>query len=582
MQNKDNSSLIIYPRAYNKRGEQSLHSVMGVTTDGIEVNVKLRIDDIHKGKKGAPSISEFSRDDYKANNFCIASPENSPEQREGVLIFSQVSEDGVSSKGLQNYIAKWGSVLAQHAQSPDPIIGYGRLDINKNSPKILELRKLLSEAKRSGASNEDISGIESQINNPANYYYFSVLYKTEQIEEINLADPLFIKRCSDLVNESKKGGIIGGVYIRAIKPNGDIYPDRFIEVFSRFVRSQDRYENGVETIKRIATQDISGWVSEGLTVEVIPIIKINAGASATRYYSRQKQHEFACKTFFDKDGFPQLCKVAIRIDYIKDQGLILLNRIHPISNSLGNPKLIGEGGVFNRKLANNNQVESEAGEFKPYGIEIPVGIINNSVKLSRSPWFYSSKLLVVSHEEDTTPNELNNTGETEGFLPHEKEVASNEPLIRTQIDESNSDLEVVDINHKNYQGTDNESTHNSNNPDSDNIPNSDYITSQELARDDKLVHSDVVLISSQDTTGEPPEPIDESTLPPIADDEPDDNVHPLNEGENLIHKYDSSDDTESAEINSDNNQVDNEQEVQKEPEKRKRRSGLAAFLKANS
>lgn len=80
--------IVFYPRKYNKRGEEALHSVQGVDSAGNEINVKLRISSALMSHEGCPSIAEFSRTDRKAKMACSASPENSPENPDGILLFT--------------------------------------------------------------------------------------------------------------------------------------------------------------------------------------------------------------------------------------------------------------------------------------------------------------------------------------------------------------------------------------------------------------------------------------------------------------------------------------------------------------
>lgn len=119
-------SIIIYPRSYNKRGDVSLHSVQGVTADGIEVNIKLRVDGRCYPFGEIPSIKEFSRTDIKAKNACVASASNCKESREGVLLFADAKLDLNNRRGIPSYVARWGQVLAIDSDADSPLIGFGR------------------------------------------------------------------------------------------------------------------------------------------------------------------------------------------------------------------------------------------------------------------------------------------------------------------------------------------------------------------------------------------------------------------------------------------------------------------------
>ncbi len=126
-------TIVLYPRTYNKRGEERLHSVQGLALDGNEVNIKLRIDESMQGKDSTPSIAEFSREDVKAKNPCLATPGNGPNAREGVLLFTGCEPDGENKKGLPTFTARWGYVLASHSDAPEPVFGLGRVAIATDS-----------------------------------------------------------------------------------------------------------------------------------------------------------------------------------------------------------------------------------------------------------------------------------------------------------------------------------------------------------------------------------------------------------------------------------------------------------------
>lgn len=119
-------SIVIYPRSYNKRGDVSLHSVQGVTPDGIEVNIKLRVDGRAYPFGAIPSIKELSRTDIKAKNACMASPFNSKDNREGVLLFTNAKLDLNNRRGIPSYVARWGQVLATDSDANSPLFGPGR------------------------------------------------------------------------------------------------------------------------------------------------------------------------------------------------------------------------------------------------------------------------------------------------------------------------------------------------------------------------------------------------------------------------------------------------------------------------
>lgn len=155
------NGLIVYPRRYNLRGKAELHSVFGVTPEGLEVNVKLRVPKEYLKEEAGwtiPRVGEFARTDIKAKMPCIATEANGPgPQREGMLIFSAVQPDDTVANG---YVAGWASVLAESANSPEPIVGWGRMEIERNTravqEKLAEIAQL--EARIAAGGEGDLTG----------------------------------------------------------------------------------------------------------------------------------------------------------------------------------------------------------------------------------------------------------------------------------------------------------------------------------------------------------------------------------------------------------------------------------------
>lgn len=384
--------IIIYPVDYSLQGDEDYHFVFGLREDSTPIKIRLLIDDLYKGNKGTPSILEFSRTDYKANNYCIAKETNGPKNREGVLVFSQVNFEFFDEDGIGNYVAKWASVISRHSESPDPVVGLGRIEINKESFKISEFKRTLQDMKRNNANQNDISHIEDQINNPIHFSYFSVFYYHEKAILIPFSNRTLGVVAGDIIDTLTSDGVIGGVLIRVFDEEDNPISPMCLEIFSRFSRSMGRYESGEDAIKRATLQEMTHWNAEGMSIEIIPIARFNAGASATRHYSKPENYSFISRTFYDDSGNHMLSRVVIRLDIIKDQGYTFVNRIHSLSEPLFNP--------FNIKTKNNRSKLNEE-------------LINEVINQNKI--FYNNELiaddnhnLLMTHEKKGIDSKHNN------------------------------------------------------------------------------------------------------------------------------------------------------------------------------
>ncbi len=337
------SSLILYPRAYNQRGGEHLHSVVGLTRDGREVNVKLRLEEAHLGKPNAPSIAEFAREDRKARQACIAHPDNGPDRREGVLLFTRVVEDTSHRGPLPVYIARWAVVLAEDADSPEPLIGYGRLAIERDTP---ERRRLLRELDDARQASIDTSAIEAALADGTKFQYPAIVYHPEELTQHDSADRAgILKAISWAIDTHTRMGVAGGVLLRARTRDDRLANHMAPEVFSKFVVTARRYQTGEEVAFDIEQKLLGQICALGPVVDVLPISRIHTGPRGNQYYGAPDKLKQSERLYEREEGEPAICRVAIRLSIFDDTQNTLLSRIYAMSGPLGAPAQLDRHGV---------------------------------------------------------------------------------------------------------------------------------------------------------------------------------------------------------------------------------------------
>jgi hypothetical protein len=348
-------NIVLYPREYNTRGKENLHSVIGLTQEGKEVNVKLRLPKEHQGKEGAPRISEFARTDRKARHACIASETNSPEHREGVLLFSRAHAEGVGRRGVTDYVARWATVLAEDSDSPEPLFGYGRVAIVRHSARIRELEGELVEARREGNA-ERAQRIREQIEDPVNFYYPLILYYPEQTESILVREESAWRgRIAEMIDAYTREGRVGGVYLRALNAAGEVISGSAGEICSRLIRAEARYQSGSEALETFLHYERPPWIaSNAVSLCLTPIERINSGAQGSRFYGSAPHRLNALrKTYYTRDEERALlCRIAARVNVSEDLNgrSTYVHRVIPTSPPLGEPLYLDAAGGFTRSV----------------------------------------------------------------------------------------------------------------------------------------------------------------------------------------------------------------------------------------
>lgn len=328
------STIILYPRSYNKRGEERLHSVQGLTPEGEEINVKLRVDDSMLGKDSTPSIAEFSREDIKAKNLCLSSPSNSAEKREGVLLFTGCVPDGENRKGLPTYIARWAYVLAAHSEAPDPIIGLGRIVMSEDSPALRHIRQeieALEEKKEIGW--EALSHAKKkEMNDPTLLSFFAHIYEQDKQATFHLKDKSDIEAFARSSFDRLTGqGAVGGVLIRFVDSEGKVLSGRSHEIFPKWQKSSG-YQSAEAALGWFFRTQTAGLPGDTELI-ILPILRYAAGPAFKRYYfSRNPEDSMAkMRKFFMVNDAPTVSPVVFTLSRRDDVNEFFLAKYYPLT-----------------------------------------------------------------------------------------------------------------------------------------------------------------------------------------------------------------------------------------------------------
>lgn len=405
--NKNGINLILYPRTYNKRGDISLHSVQGVTPEGKVINVKLRLEEAPRDIERAPSIAEFSREDRKAKQACIATPDNGPDNREGVLLFSRAHSEGENKKGVESYVAKWAAVLSSDSDSPEPVIGLGRMEIVKTNRFLDKVKRDLNAAIQNNVI-ADIERLEALLTNSENYKYPAILYYPEELNTSPSSDiEKFRLTASVALTKHTAHGVTGGLMVRLVNKNKRLIKKSYQEFFSRYITGEQRYQTAEETISYFIENNKDLYFSDSdLFIDFIPIARINNGPRGNKYYGKTQRYDLANKLYYASDESPLLCQVAIRVTIFDDTDNTLLSRMNAISAPLGHPMRLDSNGRFSY-LCTDEEVKLAQKQISTNElVEIPIGLSVNTLP-SRALWMIMGEDAPASNDPEIIPLDNN-------------------------------------------------------------------------------------------------------------------------------------------------------------------------------
>lgn len=372
-------ALILYPRAYNKRGKADYHSVQGVTLDGRVVNIKLRIDERFRDKPSAPKISEFAREDIQAASPCIARPTNGPLSPEGILLFTDISvEEG------DVYVAKWAYVLAAHSKMPAPWIGFGRMETIKASAEVQRLKAEL--AKLQGQTNPDpseVQRLEEALNNPANWAHIGLVYHpkaTVSVKARDVTETAICQRIAFLVDEYTRDGVSGGFLYRIRLADGTVLHGKTHEWYARRPANSASFQRGEDLAKDIWKNSLVYTLARldpGSVVEFIPMSRISCGPSGNKFYGDSVRHQKLQDLYTSGDQLLTRAVVIRPQAYQTDPPSYLLNLIQHLDNQAGDAALLTEDGFTLRY--HNDRLKPEAfGILEADLVEKPIGLWANN------------------------------------------------------------------------------------------------------------------------------------------------------------------------------------------------------------
>lgn len=386
-------NIILYPRSYNKRGDESLHSVQGVTADGEEVNVKLRVASKYACRDGTPSIAEFAREDYGAKNACIASPDNSPTNRKGILLFSGCEPDGENRKGITSYIARWAYRLVADGDSPAPIVGIGRVHIAEETSRNRGIRtdiEALQQAKPIGWEAR-VTRLEQDLNDATRFAYSLRLYQYSRTRMFPSSDTKAWEQwIVDVINKGGTNSTVTGVFVRAKLSGGKYLPEIAAELIPIWNPRDRRYQNGAEIVSWLhkLNPELAG-IGEDVSLVIMPVECHIAGQVFKKFYGEPKNFQKLKQQYYP-GGHPELSLLAASQSL--HDGSPLLLRVHPLGSPMGAAMKLNEHGDF---LA---QFVGEAGEEQGEVVEKIAAGLNFKAPMFFPTWFEPVRLLIDEND----------------------------------------------------------------------------------------------------------------------------------------------------------------------------------------
>lgn len=440
--NSNGINIILYPRSYNKRGDENCHSVMGVTDDGTEVCVRLKISEQYKGADWAPSIVEFSRTDYKAKKFCVASETNCKEKREGVLLFTSanpVYDSANKANGIKTFTATWAHVLSEDSDSPSPIFGISRIEFNRESGDIKKIKEEIKMASGNPDRESELKDLIEMVSDPANFSYHSIIYHCEELVCIPSEKGNLVSKITEIIDKKSPDGIVNGFLIRKVDRNGFVIKGSCREFYPFYQRHTGRNQNGYEfLLKNGYMLDECNYIDGISRIEIIPTSRIAGGKVTSKHYSSKDNFDLLLSTYGDSEN-KLACRSAVKINYTNGNSLIL-NKLFSLSPSSGNVELLGKSGQFDKRYVGD---KTRLADITP-GEDDLAGRPINQIHRSNLPAIRAEWLLIGLSDNPGVDADDNKSMTTqtqdriESNQPDLKEVENN-MVIATNDSERNID-----------------------------------------------------------------------------------------------------------------------------------------------
>lgn len=367
-------NMIVYPRAYDKSdADPRNHFMTGVNPEGQEVKVYIRVDGDYLASKEKdrvePSIALFSK--RRDNRAVTASPDNGPqaEKREGILLCSKMYK----IEGTENeYEAGWAALLANDFESPEPLVGLGRVEILAGNPRfykgeMAEIHQSLVELHKARAEVDDTDEIDVQILElqtalddllrEENMFRFrAMFYKPEEIKDVEVSREAITEALAECIEKYTQDGKYGGAVIRVKDKKGEVSAKLSETVVSSFVFTESRPSTAQEASERYFKYGAGKWLlanKDKVKVDIIPVQYVNAAVKSFYQTQASQPHRLQAlrNTYFDhKYQQPAVCRLALRPAQTTDGKSQVIGSVYAMTAPVGSPLELDRKGEFTVRI----------------------------------------------------------------------------------------------------------------------------------------------------------------------------------------------------------------------------------------
>ena len=371
-QKSPRGGMVVYPRHYEISSQDDTeHFVSGVNSAGEPVRVQLKVPETFLRAAAVdenatvPRLVQFAETSRRARNPCLASPDNGPEDPDGVLLMEQVEPiDGKPGE----YIAKWASVLSDSRDGLPAPIGLGYIEIGhppvkgeEAGDRVAELEDLLAEIE-GGATDKilDAEDLACNIRKNLRHWFIAVLVQYDRSNEINQAIGAaeLKQRLADMLNSNTRDGCYGGVMLRLRDANGRVsaeYSRTINMTFDYAAKRPKTTDEVLDPFMKFHGGRLLAMLAKHptLTLELIPTLRINYGKKSIGRYLKDMEQPAPklVKTYLDKQFYNRphadfdkekaylACHVAVRLAAAvnaTDKGNRLVSAAHAFSAPIAN------------------------------------------------------------------------------------------------------------------------------------------------------------------------------------------------------------------------------------------------------